>query len=331
MSRVSVSRSLALALCVALVLIGAAPAAAAERGLVPAPALVDGVALLGMTEVEARAAIAANTEVPPLADLDVVVDATTWTLETSGAVIVDVEAMLDEAYASTATDPFTLTTVYAVDPGAVAGLLAPIAAATDVAAVSARHYAVGRTLRVAPSSPGRRLDRTGAAASITAALLASAGGGGAAQPAITLSVLPVAPAVTEATLGRAILISLVQRKLYLYNGAALEKVYRCAIGMRRYPTPRGAFKVIGKKVMPRWNNPGSRWARGMPRFIKPGPRNPLGTRALYLSAPGIRIHGTPQPSSIGRAASHGCVRMLRKDIERMYPLIPVGTKVFIVN
>jgi lipoprotein-anchoring transpeptidase ErfK/SrfK len=331
MSRASASRVLAAAVFVALVLIGASPAAAAGRGPVSAPALVGGVSLLGMAEDAARAAIATNTTAPTLADLDVIADGVTRTLETSGTVIVDVEAMLDEAYASTATDPFTLKTAYMVDPGAVAAVLAPIAAVTEVAPVNARHYAIGRTLSVAPSSGGRRLDRAAAITAISASLLVSAGDSGAAQPAITLVIVPVAPAITEATLGRAILISLVQRKLYLYNGAGLETVYRCAIGMRRYPTPKGVFSVIGKKVMPGWTNPGSRWARGMPRYIRPGPRNPLGTRALYLSASGIRIHGTPQASSIGRAASHGCVRMLRKNIEQMYPLVPVGTKVFIVN
>jgi lipoprotein-anchoring transpeptidase ErfK/SrfK len=331
MSRVSASRIIAAVFCVAVFLTGAVPAAAAGRPPVPSAAEVDGVALKDLTEDAARAAIAANTSVPTLADLDVIANGVTRTLETSGVVTVDVEAMLDEAYGTSTTVPFTLTTVYAVDSGAISAFLGPIAATTDVAPVSARHYAVGRTLYVAASSIGRRLDRAAALAAISAALRASAGTGGAAQPAITLSVLDVTPSVTEATLGRAILISLVQRKLYLYNGARLETVFRCAIGMRRYPTPKGVFTVIGKRVMPSWNNPGSAWARRMPHYIKPGPRNPLGTRALYLSASGIRIHGTPQPSSIGRAASHGCVRMLRKNIEAMYPLIPVGTRVFIVN
>jgi L,D-transpeptidase ErfK/SrfK len=331
MSRESVSRTIVAVFCVAAVLVGAAPAFAAARPPVPSPAFVGGVPLQSMTEDAARAAIATNTTVPHLADVSLLVEGTPRTIDANGAVAVDVERMLDEAYTSTAVATFTLTTVYAVDTGALAGLLAPMSAGTDVAAVSARHYVAGRTLCVSASSAGRRLDTGAAVASISAALLASAADGGSVQPSITLAIVPVAPAVTEATIGRAILISLAQRKLYLYNGAGLESVFRCAIGMRRYPTPRGEFTVIGKRVMPSWNNPGSRWARRMPRYIKPGPRNPLGTRALYLSASGIRIHGTPQASSIGRAASHGCVRMLRKNIERMYPLVPVGTHVFVVN
>jgi L,D-transpeptidase ErfK/SrfK len=68
----------------------------------------------------------------------------------------------------------------------------------------------------------------------------------------------------------------------------------------------------------------------MPAYIPPGPNNPLGTRALYLNTSGIRIHGTSKRSSIGTAASHGCMRMLREDVEALYPLVPVGTKIHIV-
>jgi L,D-transpeptidase ErfK/SrfK len=67
----------------------------------------------------------------------------------------------------------------------------------------------------------------------------------------------------------------------------------------------------------------------MPSYIGPGPRNPLGTRALYLNASGIRIHGTNNSNSIGTAASHGCMRLRRADIEDLYPLVPIGTPVFI--
>jgi len=67
----------------------------------------------------------------------------------------------------------------------------------------------------------------------------------------------------------------------------------------------------------------------MPASIPPGPGNPLGTRAMYLNAPGIRIHGTWSSSSIGTAASHGCIRMLIADSEQLYPLVPIGTTVIV--
>jgi lipoprotein-anchoring transpeptidase ErfK/SrfK len=68
----------------------------------------------------------------------------------------------------------------------------------------------------------------------------------------------------------------------------------------------------------------------MPRSIAPGPTNPLGTRALNLTAPSIRFHGTTNIGSIGTAASHGCMRMRRPDIEDLYERVEVGTKVFII-
>ena len=72
------------------------------------------------------------------------------------------------------------------------------------------------------------------------------------------------------------------------------------------------------------------WGKDYPASIPPGPGNPLGTRAMYLDAPGIRIHGTYNESSIGTFASHGCVRMTIADSEALYELVPVGTIVYIV-
>ena len=69
--------------------------------------------------------------------------------------------------------------------------------------------------------------------------------------------------------------------------------------------------------------------KDLPLQIPGGPTNPLGTRALYLDAPGIRIHGTWDSSSIGTAASHGCIRMHVQDSEELYPLVPIGTQVLV--
>jgi lipoprotein-anchoring transpeptidase ErfK/SrfK len=126
-----------------------------------------------------------------------------------------------------------------------------------------------------------------------------------------------------------IMIDRRKRLLLLYKGGKVAKVYRVAVGMSKYPTPRGHFRIVGKRKNPTWHNPGTEWAKDMPKFIPPGPGNPLGTRALNLSAPGIRIHGTYNTGSIGRAASHGCVRMFIKDAEELYKLVSIGTPVHI--
>jgi L,D-transpeptidase ErfK/SrfK len=68
----------------------------------------------------------------------------------------------------------------------------------------------------------------------------------------------------------------------------------------------------------------------MPWYMPPGPRNPLGTRALGLDRGALVIHGTPQPWTVGTRSSHGCIRMRRGDVEKLFDLVPQGTPVFIV-
>ncbi|MCX7747615.1 MAG: L,D-transpeptidase [Clostridia bacterium] len=101
------------------------------------------------------------------------------------------------------------------------------------------------------------------------------------------------------------------KTLSLYRDGSLFKTYPVAIGAPSTPTPKGSFRVKNKAA-----NPGG----------------PFGARWLGLNAPGggYGIHGTNNPSSIGKAVSHGCVRMYNKDIIEVYNLVPVGTPVKIV-
>ena len=118
-------------------------------------------------------------------------------------------------------------------------------------------------------------------------------------------------------------------KLYFLKAGKLAQTLNVAVGMPRWPTPNGNWQVIDKKVMPSWRNPHTSWSNSMPHIIPPGPRNPLGLRALYLNAPGIRIHGTSAYYSIGRRASHGCIRVRNPEIVGFYPKVRVGTPVII--
>ncbi len=106
--------------------------------------------------------------------------------------------------------------------------------------------------------------------------------------------------------------------------------YRVAVGMQAHPTPIGKFRIITKAKNPTWNPPDSAWAAGMGP-VPPGPGNPLGTRWMGLNSPGIGIHGTPAPSSIGTAASHGCIRMKIPEAEDLFDRVFVGTPVEIVQ
>lgn len=126
-------------------------------------------------------------------------------------------------------------------------------------------------------------------------------------------------------------IDLSERKLYLYDGAdGLLATYRVAVGMSSHPTPTGDFRIMSKAKNPIWNPPDSAWAEGMGP-VPPGPENPLGTRWMGLNSPGIGIHGTPAPSSIGTAASHGCIRMKIPEVEDLFDRVFVGTSVEIVE
>ncbi|HAW60675.1 MAG TPA: hypothetical protein DCW86_04320 [Actinobacteria bacterium] len=129
-----------------------------------------------------------------------------------------------------------------------------------------------------------------------------------------------------------ILIDISHRRLYLFREGSLIKIYPIAVGQEfSFPTPRGSFKIVNKRKNPTWYNPRKPWSRDMPLVIPPGPGNPLGTRALDLDAPGIRIHGTYVSSSIGRAVSHGCIRMYLRDAEELFDRVSVGTPVDIVH
>jgi lipoprotein-anchoring transpeptidase ErfK/SrfK len=129
-----------------------------------------------------------------------------------------------------------------------------------------------------------------------------------------------------------ILVRTGENRLYHYENGVLAKTYAVATGTPTYPTPRGSFSIVLKRFRPTWVNPDpSGWGKSLPRSIPPGPSNPLGTRAMNLNAPGIRIHGTTNIRSLGTAASHGCIRMAMPDVEELFQKVDTGTPVIIIT
>jgi len=120
---------------------------------------------------------------------------------------------------------------------------------------------------------------------------------------------------------RKIVVSIPDRKLALIEDGEIVKVYKVAVGANESPTPDGEFKIVNRLTSPTYYHPG--------KVIGPGADNPLGTRWMGLSMKGLGIHGTNVPSSIGKAASHGCVRMAKKDLEELFELVQVGDVVMI--
>ncbi|MGD1092430.1 MAG: L,D-transpeptidase [Bryobacteraceae bacterium] len=116
-----------------------------------------------------------------------------------------------------------------------------------------------------------------------------------------------------------IVISIPDRKLVLLDGDRVLKVYDVAVGKASTPTPQGDFRIVNRVQNPTWYGPSV--------VVPPGKNNPLGTRWMGLSVKGYGIHGTNAPSSIGKAASHGCIRMRQADLEELFGLVEVGMPV----
>jgi lipoprotein-anchoring transpeptidase ErfK/SrfK len=140
----------------------------------------------------------------------------------------------------------------------------------------------------------------------------------------------VEPRITRARYGPIIVIRRESKYLNLYRGMRLWKRLGVATGQSEYPTPIGQFTIVTLQRHPWWYPPDSDWAEGK-EPIPPGPGNPLGTRWMGLSAPGVGIHGTPDSASIGYSASHGCIRMRISEAEWLFQRVRLGTPVFIAR
>jgi L,D-transpeptidase ErfK/SrfK len=135
-----------------------------------------------------------------------------------------------------------------------------------------------------------------------------------------------------------ILINLAEMRLY-YEPKDGKNVYIFPVGIGKedWETPTGTLKIVEKTVDPTWVVPDSiykfRVSMGdkIPHFYPPGPDNPLGKYALRLSLSTYLIHGTNMPEGVGRRSSGGCIRLYPNDIELLFHMVRIGTKVTIVN
>jgi lipoprotein-anchoring transpeptidase ErfK/SrfK len=140
----------------------------------------------------------------------------------------------------------------------------------------------------------------------------------------------VASKVTRNGFGAVVVIHRGSNTLHLYKGERPWRTFGVATGQAIYPTPTGSFQIVDMQRNPWWRPPDSEWAKGL-KPVPPGPGNPLGTRWMGISAPGVGMHGTPDAASIGYSASHGCIRMQIPDAEWLFDHVDVGTPVFIID
>ena len=119
--------------------------------------------------------------------------------------------------------------------------------------------------------------------------------------------------------------------LYLTLGQGMAMRYGIGVGRQGF-TWSGTESIVRKAEWPDWIPPAQMVARQpyLPRWVGGGPGNPLGARALYLGNTEYRIHGTNDPTSIGKHVSSGCIRLQNADIIDLYNRVGVGTKVVVL-
>ena len=161
----------------------------------------------------------------------------------------------------------------------------------------------------------KAISKWATAASAAAVLAVQAIG----QQAVEIPTAPVEPTSPK----RVIVVSLEDKKLALVEDGQVKKIYTVAIGKPSTPSPVGTFAIARRVKNPTYSHNG--------KTIQPGPSNPVGTRWMGLNLKGYGIHGTNEPNSIGKAASHGCIRMAKKDLEEIYAMVSVGDTVELVG
>ena len=310
-----------LILCLVLCALGAA-ASRATADVTPAPVIADGVqigsvAVGGMTADEARAAVQTAYFAPVVVHVGhrnypVSPHHFHTALSLAPAVQTALTAAADTAV------PLTPT----LDTQLIVKWVKALAKKTDRVAVAGTLLLRNGRPFFTHSRPGRALRPFPTRMLVRSAIL-----GGTR----TLVVAPLKTLTAPAAARQAVIvIHRGSNRLYLYNGVRLVRTFPVATGQPIYPTPLGHFQIVVKQLNPWWYPPTQdAWARGL-KPVPPGPGNPLGTRWMGLSAPGVGIHGTSEPWSIGHSESHGCIRMQIPSAEWLYQRVQVGTPVFII-
>ena len=131
----------------------------------------------------------------------------------------------------------------------------------------------------------------------------------------------------------AILVDIDSRAVHYWSeDQSIYKLYPSSVPLTDDLTRRGRTKVILKDPSPSWRPTPSMLKRNpeWPKFIGPGPDNPLGTRSLHLTWTYYRIHGTHDTRKIGRKSSNGCIGLYNEHIEELYAMAKVGTQVLLI-
>jgi lipoprotein-anchoring transpeptidase ErfK/SrfK len=314
-----VLRTLAAIVAAAGLACAAAPAAE-QTHTIPPEVTVAGLLVGGLSAEPARTAIEAAFARP----ITVVYSNRQTTIDPAELrARIDVDAALGSALTATPRSVIALPVAYSRTR--VAQVVAALARRVD------RPARAPRVIGATPAGPEFTPAKPGLAVDVQAmqAALGQLLGDGTRVP-LQLLTQPVPAQRTIATFGPVIVVTRATNTLRLYDGHKLVRTFPVATGQAIYPTPRGLWHIIVKWENPWWYPPvQDSWAKGL-KPVPPGPSNPLGTRWMGLNAPGVGIHGTDEPGSIGYSASHGCIRMQVPDAEWLFNQVEVGTTVYIV-
>ena len=307
------------AVLAAIALAQPAAAASADEPVVPQGVTVAGVLVGGQTVDVATSVVQTAFEAPLTIHAPDRVVLKPSPLDLGATAYVD--AAITKALVAPPDTEVPLTV--RVAGAKVRAYVAVLAKRFDRAPADSRLLLHGATPFVTKSRAGRSVRPNAATAAIVRALVDTD------RLPMTLPTKTTPAAITRASIGPVIVIRRDSKGLYLYNGMHFVRRFVIATGMSQYPTPLGRFQIVTKWKNPWWYPPSSDWAKDK-EPIPPGPGNPLGTRWMGLSAPGVGIHGTPDAASLGYSLSHGCIRMAIPEAEWLFNRVTVGTTVFIV-
>ncbi len=343
MGRKSAIAALMVVAALALVAVGALAYDHSRRGEIADGVTIAGVAVGGMSAAETEAAVRRGVLGPRHRALAVTYDGRTWRLPAEKLKVrADVPAAVEAALAASRDGGLPSRLARYITGGEVdESIPAPVAYSRSAINRFVRHVAAeidrdpvdasvepgAAELHVLAARPGRKLRDNRLTAELELAVRAGAG------EAIVAAVHETAPEVTTAEVASHYPSYLTLDRdnftLRLWRDLDLARTYTVAVGQEGLETPEGLYEIQEKEENPTWHVPESAWAGDLAgETIPPGPENPIKARWMAIYE-GAGIHGTEETSSLGSAASHGCVRMAIADVEELYDEVEVGTPIFI--
>ena len=299
----------------------------------------------GMSRAEARTRVQQRLLEPLNTPLIISAGKETFPLSAREAKIeADLDAMLDEAVRRSRDGGVLARTWRAISGQELAARVTPdvhysrravqrivdrVRVAVSREAVDAKVEFKPQELKIRRARTGRTIDALTLRSQVQTALVSAVD-----DRTLDVPIQTVQPKVSgEKLAARYPVVLAVDRanfKISLFKKLKKVQVYPIAVGQVGLETPAGLYKIQNKAVNPAWTVPNSPWAGSLAGQVIPGgtPQNPLKARWLGVYD-GVGVHGTDARASIGTNASHGCIRMLIEDVEKLYDQVPVGTPIYI--